>query len=179
MIAMFLVEGFEEVEALTPLDYLRRAGEEVLTFGIGGKRITGSHGITVEADRTEDQLNLSELSMVILPGGLGTHRLAESDTVSAALSYLAEHDLPLAAICAAPSVPGERGMLRGHRATCFPGYEKTLIGAEVVDEPAVRDGNIVTARGAGAAQQFALAIVALLQGQEAADKLAVQVRWRT
>lgn len=179
MIAMFLVEGFEEVEALTPLDYLRRVGEEVVTVGIGGKQITGSHGITVEADCTEDEFSLPALSMVILPGGPGTPRLAASATVAAALDHAETENLPVAAICAAPSVLGERGMLRGKRATCFPGYEDKLLGAEVVDEPAVRDGNIVTARGAGAAQQFAFAIVELLQGKEVADTLETQVRWRT
>ncbi len=179
MIVMFLANGFEEVEALTPLDYLRRVGEEIVTVGIGGKQITGSHGIIVSADISEDELSFGDVSMVILPGGgVGTANLAESKTVAKALDIVTERGLPVAAICAAPSVLGQRGMLQGKKATCYPGFEDKLLGAQVEDAPVVVDGGTITARGAGAAQQFAFALVSFLQGEPRAEELQRSVRWK-
>ena len=127
MVYMFLATGFEEVEALAPLDILRRAGVEVTTVGIGGELITGAHGITVKADIADSVFRDDAPEMVILPGGMpGTRNLDASPVVEAALSAVAANDGYLAAICAAPMVLGKRGLLKGKRAICYPGFEKFL-----------------------------------------------------
>ena len=172
MIYMFLANGFEEIEALCPLDLLRRAGLEVTTVGITGDRICGAHGITVEADIPEGLFADASPDMVILPGGMpGSKNLDESRTVDTALKAAARRGAFLAAICAAPMVLGRRGLLEGKRATCFPGFEEELRGATVVSDRVVRDGNIITAAGMGVALEFGLALVAALKGEQAADEL--------
>ena len=172
MIYVFLANGFEEVEALTPVDVLRRGGVEVKTVGIGGKTVTGSHGISVSADLSEDEVELTALSGVVLPGGMpGTKNLDASATVKAALAAAAQKGALIAAICAAPSVLGHNGLLKGKRATCFPGFESELAGATVCPDLAVTDGNVVTGKGAGAALPFALALLRYLKGAEASDKV--------
>lgn len=160
MIAVFLAEGFEETEALTTVDILRRAGLDTVTIGIGGKTVTGSHGIPVVADREESAFSMDELEGVVLPGGMpGTKHLEASGTVQKALDYAAAHGLLIAAICAAPSILGHKGLLSGRRATCFPGYEADLTGARVETAPAVTDGSVVTGKGMGVTIPFALEIV--------------------
>ena len=172
MIYVFLANGFEEVEALTPVDVLRRGGVEVKTVGIGGKTVTGSHGISVLADLSEDEVELTALSGVVLPGGMpGTKNLDASATVKAALAAADQKGALIAAICAAPSVLGHNGLLKGKRATCFPGFESELAGATVCPDLAVTDGNVVTGKGAGAALPFALALLRYLKGAEASDKV--------
>ena len=174
MIYVFLADGFEETEAITPIDCLRRAGHQVLTVGIGGKTIKGSHGIPVTADITEEAAALSDaLEMIVLPGGMpGTLNLGASETVQKAIRFCCENGKKLAAICAAPSVFGDLGLLKGHRAVCFPGFEEHLTGAEVGTEPVCVSGNFITSRGAGTAMDFGLKLVAVLDGQETADALA-------
>lgn len=172
---MFLANGFEETEAIAPLDLLRRGGAEVKTVAVGNAKsvVTGSHGIPVTADIKETDSDFSDAEMVILPGGLpGAHNLFASEQVALALSTAHKNGGYLAAICAAPYILGERGYLRGKRATCYPGFEDKLIGAEKIDAPVVRDGNIITAEAAGAAISFGLELVSALYGKEAADKLA-------
>ena len=172
MIYMFLANGFEEVEALCPLDLLRRAGLEVTTVGVGGEMIVGSHGIAVQADIPEALYRDSSPEMIILPGGMpGTRHLDESRTVDTALRVAANKGAYLAAICAAPMVLGKRGYLEGKRAICFPGFEEYLTGATVAEERVVRDGKVITAAGMGVALEFGLALVAALKGQETADDL--------
>ena len=172
MIYVFLANGFEEVEALTPVDVLRRGGVEVKTVGIGGKTVTGSHGISVLADLSEDEVELTALSGVVLPGGMpGTKNLDASETVKAALAAADQKGALIAAICAAPSVLGHNGLLKGKRATCFPGFESELAGATVCPDLAVTDGNVVTGKGAGAALPFALALLRYLKGAEVSDKV--------
>lgn len=173
MIAVFLGQGFEETEALTTVDVLRRAELDVVTIGVGGRMITGSHNITVIADRGEAEWREEELTGVVLPGGMpGTLNLEASPSVQKALNYAVANHLPIAAICAAPSVLGHRGLLQGKKATCFPGFEEELLGAEVVtDAPVVTDDNIVTAKGMGVTIPFALAIVQMLQSAEDAARL--------
>ena len=133
MIYMFLAEGFEEIEALCPLDLMRRAGIEVTTVGIGGSCIRGAHGITVFADMsyTDATARIGEdMEMVILPGGMpGTKNLDASATVSAFLAVCRVKNIPVAAICAAPMILGKRGMLRDKNAVCYPGFEEYLDGA--------------------------------------------------
>ena len=170
MIYVFLANGFEEVEALTPVDVLRRGGVDVKTVGIGGKTVTGSHHIPVTADLSEDEVDFAALSGVVLPGGMpGTKNLDASETVKKALAAANEKGALIAAICAAPSVLGHNGLLSGKRATCFPGFESELTGATLCADLAVTDGNVVTGKGAGAALPFALALLRYLKGADVAD----------
>ena len=186
MVLVFLAEGFEEIEALTPVDLLRRAGLDVKTAAVGhpdGSRVvTGSHGIPVTADAAAEEFAECVPEAVILPGGMpGAKNLDENGVVDAILKRAAaDPDCVIAAICAAPMVLGRRGLLRGVRATCYPGFEGELEGAEVLraDTPegrAVTDGRFVTACGMGAATEFALALVKILKGEDAADKLRTAV----
>ncbi len=168
---MFLANGFEEVEALMPLDLMRRAGLDVTTVGVGARDITGSHGITVKADITDSDLADNAPECVILPGGMpGTKNLDASPVVHAALDRALENNALICAICAAPMILGKRGILRGKKATCFPGFEEYLEGTEIGGR-AVRDGQVITAVGMGAALEFGIEIVAALKGREEADKL--------
>ena len=173
MIYMFLANGFEEVEALCPLDLLRRAGLEVTTIAVGGgETVVGSHGIAVQADIPDTLYRDARPDMIILPGGMpGTRNLDESRVVDSALRAAAACDAPIAAICAAPMVLGKRDLLVGKRAICFPGFEQYLNGATVAAERVVRDGKVITGAGMGVALDFGLALVAALRGDEAAAAL--------
>ena len=172
MVYMFLAEGFEEIEALCPLDLLRRAGVAVTTVGIGGEYITGSHGITVRADDTDSNANISDIEMVILPGGMpGTTNLDASELVHKALDKAKEQNAYIAAICAAPMILGKRGDLSGKQAVCYPGFEKYLEGATVPEKKVAADGRYITARGMGVALEFGLALVSALCGKDKADEL--------
>lgn len=176
MVYVFLAEGFEELEALTPVDLIRRAGIEVRTVavgGVGGNKVKGAHGIEVMADIKDTELCDRRPRAVILPGGMpGTTNLGLSDTVAITLDNALSNGSLVCAICAAPSVLGKVGYLDGRRATCFPGFEKYLEGAVISDARVVRDGNIITAKGAGCATEFALAIIEALADAETAEKVA-------
>ena len=175
MIYMFLANGFEEIEALLPLDLMRRAGLEVKTVGVGGLDITGSHGITVKADMLDTDFADNSPECVILPGGMpGTTNLDASPIVHKALDLALENNSLICAICAAPMILGKRGILKGKNATCFPGFEEYLEGATVGGR-AVRDGQVITGVGMGAALEFGIEIVAALCGRGAADKLFAAV----
>lgn len=179
MIAVFLAQGFEETEALTTVDVLRRAGLDTVTIGIGGKTVTGAHGISVLADRDETAFSLEDLDGVVLPGGMpGTKHLEASQTVQKALDWAASHDLLIAAICAAPSILGHKGLLAGRNATCFPGYEDALSGAVVQSLPAVSDGRVVTGKGMGVTIPFALAIVRQFRSAEETNRLEESLQCR-
>ena len=173
MVYLFLADGFEEVEALTPLDLLRRAGAEVRTVGITGKQVTGSHSITVTADILPEEMVLDRtLEMIILPGGMpGTTNLDASGAVHEAIRYAVERGITIGAICAAPMIIGKLGYLSGHSAICYPGFEKYLIGANISAKPVVTDENFITAKGMGAAPQFGLALVHALYGEDSASEL--------
>ena len=172
MIYVFLANGFEEVEALTPVDVLRRLGCEVKTVGVGGRVITGSHGVPVTADLEEKDVVTDGVEMVILPGGMpGTLNLEKSPVVRAAVEAAAQDGAWVAAICAAPSVLGHLGLLEGHTATCYPGFEQELKGARTTGEPVEVSGHFVTGRGAGAAMAFALRLGELLCGEEKVRKI--------
>ncbi|MCL2446114.1 MAG: DJ-1/PfpI family protein [Oscillospiraceae bacterium] len=172
MIYVFLADGFEEIEAIAPIDLLRRAGVEVRAVGID-KMVTGSHGIAVQCDVAH--CDVSACTGIILPGGPGHKLLAQSPVVRNCLAAVAERGGMLAAICAAPSILGEQGYLQGKRATCYPGFEDKLTGATVVDAPVVTDGNVITAKAAGASIEFGLACVEYLCGKEKADEVATQI----
>ncbi len=173
MVYCFLANGFEETEAIAPIDILRRCGIKVITVGIGEEIIAGSHGIAVIPDITEVELALTEdVDMIILPGGMpGTLNLEKSRTVQEAIDYCTKNGKFIGAICAAPSILGKKGILSGRKATCFPGFEQFLEGADYTGELVVRDGNIITAKGAGAAVGFGLSLAEALSGSEAAEKV--------
>lgn len=179
MIYVFLAEGFEEVEAFTPLDYLRRCEElSVVSVGVTGKMVTGSHKIVTIADATLYDVVLEDIEMIILPGGMpGTINLEKSQEVQKIIDYCILNDLPIAAICAAPSILGHKGLLNGKNAVCAEGFESELYGANVTNDTVMVDNNIITARGAGVANQFAFAIVNHLLGEPRCTKLKGSVKW--
>lgn len=179
MIYVFLAPGFEEIEALCPIDLLRRAGLSVLTVGIGGTTVEGSHGIKVAADISEAEFearNDEAPEMILLPGGMpGTLNLEASPTVRRAILTAQSCGAYLASICAAPSVLGKMGLLEGKEAICFPGFENALSGAKISERSVVADGNIITAKGMGVALPFGLKLVELFKGKEFADQLRIAV----
>lgn len=173
MVYLFLANGFEEVEALCPLDLLRRAGVEVSTVSVGGgELVTGSHGIRVQPDMPDAMFRDARPEMVILPGGMpGASNLDASPTVEQALRAADRSGGFLAAICAAPMVLGHKGYLNGKRAVCFPGFEQELTDATLAADRVVRDGRIITAAGMGVALEFGLELVAALKGEQTAAGL--------
>lgn len=172
MVYLFLANGFEETEALVPLDILRRAKIEVKTVGIDSNTIVGSHGISVNCDTINNDLLLDGLQGIILPGGLpGATNLEADITVQNIIDYCANNNLLISAICAAPQILGHKGLLNGKNAICYPGFEKELTGANVINQKVVRDGNIITACGAGAAFEFGFEILAYLTDKATADAL--------
>lgn len=178
MVYLFLADGFEEIEALTPVDLLRRAKIDVKTVGIGQKTVMGAHNIPVVADMACDEVQ-ADFEGVILPGGLpGTTNLEADPTVQKALCIAAENGKMIAAICAAPSIPGHCGLLQGKQAICYPGFEQELIGAEIAKVSVVRDGNMITAKAAGAATEFALEIIRYLRDDAAAQQIACAIHYK-
>ena len=177
MVYMLLGTGFEETEAVAPLDLLRRAGVDVLTVGITGKTVYGSHKIGIEADITIEQMNLTDLEMIILPGGLGGVASARgSREALEALRFAWENGKFVAAICAGPTVLADLGITDGKNATCFPGCEDQMGSAVMAENAAaVRDGKLITGTSAGCAIPFGLSLIAALKGQEEADRIAKQI----
>ncbi len=176
-VCVFLADGFEEIEGLTVVDLLRRAGVEVTTASItGDKTIHGAHGIDVLADKLFDEVDYDAQDMVVLPGGMpGTLNLGEHSGIKEVLEKFHRAEKYIAAICAAPSVLGKYGILKGRRATSYPGFEEQLIGAECMTESVVRDGFVITSRGMGTAIPFALELVAVLVSEERARELGVSI----
>lgn len=172
--AVLLADGFEEIEAVTPIDILRRAGVEVLVAGISGKHATGAHGLVVNADVLATELG-DDLNLLVFPGGMpGSKNLGESPVAESLAKRLHASGKLVAAICAAPVFTlGAWGLLNGKRATCYPGMEG-MFPAEVafVPERVVMDGNIITSRGPGTATEFSLSLAALVAGPEKADEIA-------
>ncbi len=172
MVYMFFAEGFEEVEAIATLDVIRRANIEIRSVGIGAKEITGSHGITVICDMPDTEVDYTDADGIILPGGMpGTLNLQSSSVVNDAIDYCVENNKLLAAICAAPLILGQKGLLKGKNAVCFPGFEEDLIGAKISEDFICTDGNIITAKGMGSAINFGLTIVEYFKDFETAEKL--------
>ena len=177
MTVVMLADGFEEIEALTPVDVLRRAGLTVRTAGVGGRIIAGSHGISVACDMTEDEVRAEEVGLLILPGGMpGAKNLDASPAVDRLIRDVNARGGRLAARCAAPFILGRRGLLSGKNATCYPGFEGELTGAHLSTLPVVTDGNITTAKGMGVALDFALELVRVLLSDDAAKKIADSVQ---
>lgn len=171
MVYVLLVEGFEEIEAIEPIDILRRGDVDVKTVGVDGKKVCGSHGIIVEADILIDEVSVEDMELLMLPGGPGHGNIEKSEKAVELINTAFDKNILLTAICASPSILGKMGMLKGKKATCFPGFEKFLDGAEVSDEKAVRDGNIITGKGAGAASEFGFLMLEALKGKETADHI--------
>ncbi len=172
MFYLFLADGFEEIEALATLDVMRRAGLEVKTVGVTGDYVTGSHNVTVKADISYDKVSCNDIEGAVLPGGMpGTLNLEKSQVVINCVKYCYENDKIVAAICAAPSILGHLGILKGRKATCFPGFESELDGACHTAEHTATDGKIITGKGAGCAIKFGHAIVTVAASKEIADKV--------
>ena len=172
-IFVFLAEGFEEIEALTPVDVMRRAGLSVQTVSIMDEQmVTGAHGVPVLADTMFAEIQPEDAEMILLPGGLpGATNLDAHDGLSRMILDFAAAEKPLAAICAAPLVLGNRGLLQGKRATCYPGFETYLQGSEYTAALVEKDGNIITGKGPGAAMEFAFAIVEKYCGIDKVNEL--------
>lgn len=179
MVYIFLANGFEEVEALTPLDYLRRCeGIEVKSVAVENRLVTGSHHITVMADMLLHEVKKEEIEMIVLPGGMpGTLNLEKSEKLNEIIDYCAENQIYIAAICAAPSILGHKHLLAGKTATCYCGFESQLFDANVTGNAVEQDGNIITARGAGVANQFAFKLIEALAGKERAETLKAGILW--
>ena len=166
-VILFFANGTEEVEALTAVDLLRRAGADVSVVGVGGKEVTGSHGIRIVTDLAADDLVSFDFDMVVIPGGLpGTTHLDENAVVDKTLKEVHKNGGFLAAICAAPLVLGKRGYLTDKEAICYPGFEQYLTGARLSGKRVCVDGNVITDAGAGVATDFALALIGVLYGSE-------------
>lgn len=177
MVYMLLGTGFEETEAIAPLDLLRRAGVEILTVGINGKTITGSHRIKVEADITIGEMDLTNMEMVVIPGGLGgVASLRDCPAALDVLKFGWDNEKYVAAICAGPTVLADLGITDGLRATCYPGQEQNMGSAQMQENAAVvTDGRLITGTSAGCAIPFGLALIEALRGKEAAEKVKKQI----
>lgn len=169
---LFLATGFEEMEAMYPLSVLRTAEFEIISVSVtGSKNVLSSHGVTVIADAVYDDLDLFDADIIILPGGQpGTENLTTFDPLKEIVKYYVENRA-VAAICAAPSILGRMGLLKGRAAICYPGYESKLIGAHISNSKVVIDGNIITAAGPGVAKEFAFAIVKHIGGNSNYNKI--------
>ena len=179
-VAVILAGGFEEVEAIAPVDLLRRAKIDCVTVSLTGERlVSSSRAIPIMADRSWDELDFDEYDGVVLPGGLaGTEKLLADERVIALLRRYAAEGKLTAAICAAPTVLAKAGLLEGRRAICYPGLEEKLSGAIVTCESVVRDGTVITSRGMGTSVPFGLALVEYFLGKEAADALAAKIVYK-
>jgi 4-methyl-5(b-hydroxyethyl)-thiazole monophosphate biosynthesis len=173
MIYEFLANGFELVEAMTPVDMLRRAGADIQTVSItSDKAVKASNGVTVIADITLSEIGDILPDTVILPGGMpGASNLRACKRLCDLVLACAEKEIPIGAICAAPYILGELGLLKGKEAICYPGFEDKLIGAKISDKTCIRDGNIITAAGMGAALAFSAELVSLLYGPDKANEI--------
>lgn len=176
-ICVFTADGFEEIEGLTVVDLLRRAGAEVLMVSVGDElTVKGAHNIELKADVLFDETCYEDADVLVLPGGMpGTLNLRNHEKLCGLLKEFAAKDKKIAAICAAPMILGELGLLKGKKATCYPGFEDKLIEAEVCTDRVVRDGNITTSRGLGTAIPFALELISQLYGKEKAEEIKKSV----
>ena len=179
-ICVFFGTGYEEIEALTVVDILRRGGLPVKMVSITGEyNVTSSHKVTVKMDALFDEIDFDQVEMIVLPGGMpGTKNLEAFEPLMEQVEAFDKAGRPISAICAAPSILGHRGMLKGRDACSFPEFESHLEGANVLKQPAVVSDHITTGRGMGAAIEFGLAILGRYQGKEAAEKMAKKIVYR-
>ncbi|MFA5046145.1 MAG: DJ-1 family glyoxalase III [Paludibacter sp.] len=171
---VFLADGFEEIEAIAPIDILRRADVEVITVSVSAvKTVRGAHGISVIADQLFSEADFSIMDLLILPGGMpGTANLDAHPGLKKLIRTHIEQNKKTGAICAAPSIPGKMGLLEGKEAICYPGFENQLLGATLSEKKVVKSGEIITAKGAGVALEFALKLVEELKGKVVADRVS-------
>lgn len=176
-VCVFLADGFEEIEALTVVDLLRREKIDTDIVSVTGSlTVTGAHQISVTADQLIEEADFSEITMLVLPGGrTGVQNLESCGLLMKQLDFFAASGKPIGAICAAPSILGHRGLLHGKKATCYPSFETHLAGASITRQPAVTDGTIITGRGMGCSIEFALAVVEYLTGPDTAKELADKI----
>lgn len=176
MVYVLLGAGFEEVEAIAPVDLLRRGGVQVLTVGVNGKVVTGGHGIGVAADITLEELDLTDLEMIVVPGGLGgVASIRASQGAMDAIEFAWKNGKYTAAICAGPTVLADLGITTGKKAVCYPGCENGMNGATIVSSAAVTDGKLITGTSAGCAVSFGLELLRALKGEAAAKTIAEQI----
>ena len=177
MVYVLLGTGFEEMEAIAPIDLMRRAGISVLTVGVTGKTVYGSHNIGIQADILPEEVDLTNLDMVVLPGGLGGVASARASKEALdVLRFAWENGKFVAAICAGPTVLADLGITDGKKYTCYPGCEKDIGGAILQNNAAfVRDGNLITGTSAGCAIPFGLALIEALKGKDTAEAIAKQI----
>lgn len=179
MVYLFLADGFEIIEALAPVDMLRRAKLDVKTVGVTGTTVKSSCGIEVNADISVNEFEYNNVDAIILPGGMpGTLNLENNSIVQSAIDSAVADNALVCAICAAPSILGHKGLLNGREAIAFPGFEKDLEGAVISDDYIVADGNFITARGAGVATEFGLKIVEMLTDKETAENIKETIQCR-
>ena len=173
MVYMLLGTGFEETEAIAPIDILRHAGIQTLTVGLNGKTVCGGHGIGVEADITVEEMDLTDMEMIVLPGGLGgVASIRGCQAALDAVSFAWENGKFVAAICAGPTVLADLGITQGKNATCYPSCEDGMGGAVMAQNvPCIRDDKLITGTSAGCAVPFGLMLVAALKGQAEAEKI--------
>lgn len=179
MVYVFLADGFEIIEAMAPIDMLRRAKVGVTTVGVDNELITSSCGIAVKADITSDQFEFSDVEAIVIPGGgQGVINLEKSEFVQAVIDEAAQCGALICAICAGPSILGHKGLLKGKNAICYPGFEEALEGAAISNDFVVTDGDYITAKGAGVAVEFGLEIVKELVGEAEAEAVRSAIQCR-
>ncbi len=176
MVYLFLADGFEEIEALCCTDILRRAGIEVNMVGVEKTGVRGAHGITVLCDVTITEADIKKTEAVILPGGLGgTDIMKKNADVKKFINYAYKNGKKVCAICAAPSILGEMGLLNGKKATCYPGFEKSFAGGTYTEAAVQTDGNVITSKAMGTAYDFAFEIVKAIKGEETAQRVKNEI----
>lgn len=177
---IFFADGFEEIEGLTVVDLLRRANIDITMVSVtGNKNVTGAHQITTVADVLFEEVDFSDADLLVLPGGMpGTVKLMEHDGLDKLLREFNSKGKALAAICAAPGVLGTKGILEGKNATCYPGHEDKLIGAHIINNPVVADGNITTSKSMGTAIDFSLFLIKSIRGEAEAQKVAEAIKYQ-
>ncbi len=171
MVYVLIADGFEEAEALLPVDILRRSGIEVKTVGVKSKIQVGAHSIPIICDIEINEINVSDIEMIILPGGSGYKNLDSSEKVHNLIDYCVENNIYIAAICAAPSILGKKNLLKDKKAVCYPGFSDFLYGAEISEDKTATDGIFITGKGPGAAAEFGFEIVSILKDKETSDKV--------
>ena len=178
MVYLILADGFEEIEALAPVDILRRGGVDIKTVSImPTKKVMGAHNIPVDADIIINDVNPEDTEMLVLPGGGGHTLLDASNEVHALINYCIVHNIYIAAICASPSILGKKQILEGKNATCYPGFEKYCYGANMTSKKVVTDGRIITGKGPGAASEFGFEILSTLKNPDIANSLKEDMQY--
>ena len=179
MVYVFFADGFEELEAVAAFDILKHGKVDVQSVGVGSEFITGANGLKIKADTTDDKASFENLEGIVLPGGVfGTRNLGNSGNVWNFIDFCVKNYLMIGAICAAPSILGKMGLLEGKDACCYPGIEKYLKGANVLEESVVTCDNIITANGPGSAIKFGFALVSYLKGAGSVEDMKADIMYK-